>query len=277
MAGQNLVQHENKPNMQQTQQTQMPAPSPIPLMRRAVFGISLFVSIIVLALSAHITTLTTTFLSFYFVYCAMGITVALLTLLLVGVMLVGGRINNESVPTKVVFELPCLSLLWVLWLATGGLAATAFNGSFLGGCGYINADVDTACRETQAILAFSFIAWLALMGYTITLLVFAIVSSSRGNPNSFSGSVLTTNFLAPFGKQHNGHLAHQYTGQTQGSSYPPSQGYPQTGPYPPEAPAPGVYPPQGHEQYPSQGYPQQPGAGGSPYSQPGQHPGTPQV
>ncbi|KAH8829814.1 hypothetical protein DL96DRAFT_904439 [Flagelloscypha sp. PMI_526] len=262
----------------------MSARNPLPLVRQIVFGASFFISIIVLALSAHITSLVATLWSgFYYIFGVMGIAVALLTMILIGLMLVSGRINNESVPTKAIFELSCLSILWVLWLATGARAAFTFNMNYAGSCGYFSRHINIRCKETQAIMAFSFLAWIVLMAYTITLLVFAIVASAHGNAKSFTSSVLTTNFLAPSEKQNNENLAPQFNGQTQGSGYLPSQRYPQTqqqsqpGPYPPRALPQEMYPPQGHQQYPSQGYPQPLGVSGSPYSQPGQHPGLPQV
>lgn len=106
------------------------------------------------------------------------------------------------------------------------------------------------------------------MGYTITLLVFAIISSVRGR-RSFMSSVLTTNFLAPreggvaSEKQeyyaNQGSMAPQFTGQTTNTQYTNQSSQP--------------YPP-------SQGTGQpvyQNGPGGYPPMHGGGHPGVPQV
>ncbi|KAH8829781.1 hypothetical protein DL96DRAFT_1590373 [Flagelloscypha sp. PMI_526] len=268
----------------------------LPLIRTCVFGIVLVFSLIVLGLSAHIISLTTNDLQlvfgfgFYFVFSAMGIAVGLLTLISLGVMLAFGIMNKESMPVLVIFELICLSILWVLWLSTAALAATAFLGTFGALCGFINPSVDSACRETQAVVAFSFLTWIALFGYIANLLIFAIIAAARGNKNSFKGSVLTTNFLAPGPEKPNGALAPQPTGQSQISyfqapgqgmqgyppSSPPQMMYPQPmDPGPPNAAPLTPIPPQlsgfsSHSQYP-------PGAA-TPYTTtPHQHPGFPQV
>lgn len=77
----------------------------------------------------------------------------------------------------VVVELGTLGVLWVLWLAAGGLAADAISVVWISGCGYVNSksysslsvsrlnsfptdEIDTACREFSAIAAFGFLNWI---------------------------------------------------------------------------------------------------------------------
>jgi len=49
------------------------------------------------------------------------------------------------------------------------------------------------CRQHQAIEGLAFAAWILLMGYSVALLVLAIVASVRGVPNVWTGTVRDTN------------------------------------------------------------------------------------
>ncbi|KAJ6510230.1 hypothetical protein C8R47DRAFT_788235 [Mycena vitilis] len=79
----------------------------------------------------------------------------------------------------IVVELSWLSILWVLWLATGADSAQAGQLTFISGCGYFDSVVEGACRQTAAIQAFSFLNWIILMFYTILILVLSIIAASR--------------------------------------------------------------------------------------------------
>ena len=51
-------------------------------------------------------------------------------------------------------------MLWVLWLSTAALAVSQ-TGTLFSTCDFVNDIINRACRETQAIEAFSFLAWIA--------------------------------------------------------------------------------------------------------------------
>lgn len=257
----------------------------IHIMRYLAFGFSLVFSIIVLGLASHLTWLTITFYGQYFVFAAMGIATGALTFIVVPIMLIFGMCSKNSFPTKVAFELTALGILWILWIATGALGADAYQAFFGGSCGFLLEETEMACKETSAILAFSFLSWLVLMGYTIVLLIFAIIGSVRGR-RTFTSSVMTANFLGPKEEhEHNGHIgddkqsynpstmAPQFTGQTNGTQY--SQGgAPPHMPYAPQQQHGGYSPQQQGGYAPQQQYHNN---GSYPPSANGGHPGVPQV
>jgi len=89
----------------------------------------------------------------------------------------------------IVLEISWLSVLWVLWLATGSYAAWT-DGQIIdaapdeSSCNFglfSIPGVVQGCEEIKAIMAFSFLLWILLMGYTVTLLVLAIRAQERGN------------------------------------------------------------------------------------------------
>ena len=96
------------------------------------------------------------------------------------------------------------------------------------------------CSQYEAFQAFSWLNWLVLFFYWVTLLIMALVAQSRGNKRAFM--VPTTELTVPQGGNAGGE-----------PKIPPVQNYP------PGPGTPGTYPPQGYPQQsytPSQ-YPQQ--------------------
>ena len=94
------------------------------------------------------------------------------------------------------------------------------------------------CSQYEAFQAFSWLNWLILFSYWVTLLIIALVAQSRGNKRAF---------LVPSTE-----LTSTMPGNSGEPKIPPTQNYP------PGSITPGTYPPQG--QYPQQSY------------TPGQHP-----
>ncbi|KIM84206.1 hypothetical protein PILCRDRAFT_818536 [Piloderma croceum F 1598] len=171
--------------------------------RVVLLGVVVLFSVIVLALAAALIN-TTESLGFYYVFSALALAVSILTLLTVGLLLVFDHIRTGFVTSRIVVELIVLGILSILWLATA--ADTASFNSFAVGCGAdscwscpsqhhdVNSNHDAACGEIQAIEAFSFLNWIILMGYCITLLAFSIIHSRRGNNGVWHSSVKETNF-----------------------------------------------------------------------------------
>ncbi|KAJ3529686.1 hypothetical protein NM688_g7822 [Phlebia brevispora] len=90
-------------------------------------------------------------------------------------------LRRGALTSMILFELSWLGFLWVMWLATAAYAADQ-----LGGFGqtchfYLEPSWWTeGCSETQAITAFSFLIWIGLTGYLITLLTLCIIAANRG-------------------------------------------------------------------------------------------------
>lgn len=159
--------------------------------------LSVVFSLIVVGLSAHLISLTEEYYALYFVFCALGIATAGLTISTVPVMLIIDVIRRGAFTSMVVVELVWLFVLWVLWVATAGEAVSAGNYYFPSGCVYDKyPTVNEACREIQAVEAFSFLAFFVLLGYTSVLLVFTCIAAARGN-SLWLRSVKESTFLAP--------------------------------------------------------------------------------
>ncbi|KAG9014401.1 hypothetical protein FRB90_005373 [Tulasnella sp. 427] len=225
---------------------------------------------------------------FYYQSFALGIATALLTFILIITSLLIDRFRRGAITSLVMFELAWVGLLWVLWLATA--AAVTDLGIFTT-CGFVNARVESTCHQYQAVEAFSFLNWLILFGWWVTLLAMSIRAASNGisgvwklpvtehpgwskNATSPYGQPSTTTYptmpqsTAPgYENQPNYNNPPQQPQQHYGSPAPGQQQYgspaPQQG-YPTPQPQQGYAQPQ-----PTYGQP----APGSPYSAPHQMPG----
>ncbi|KII96051.1 hypothetical protein PLICRDRAFT_65322, partial [Plicaturopsis crispa FD-325 SS-3] len=159
----------------------------------------LLLSIVVLGLAAHLTNITEEFFEVYFIYAALSIAAAGLTILTVPVLIIVDIVRRGAFTSFVVVELSWLSLLWVLWLATG--AYTGSDNIFGATCDYIDVDVNNACHETNGIEGISLVIFILLFIYTTVLLVFAIIGSNRGH-HVWTNTVKDATFLAPGGGAH---------------------------------------------------------------------------
>ncbi|KAJ7162610.1 hypothetical protein C8R43DRAFT_947114 [Mycena crocata] len=170
----------------------------IPLIRLVALSVVLAFAVIVLGLSAALTATTEKYLAGFFEFAALAIATASLTLITVPIMIVLERIRPGAAFTSMIaVELSWLSILWVLWLATAADGAQAGQLTFISGCGYIDSVVDSACRESAGIQAFSFLNWLILMVYTILILVLTIIASTRKHTGVWKSSVAEAPFFTP--------------------------------------------------------------------------------
>jgi len=161
----------------------------LPILRLTVLIAVLVFSIIIVGLAAHLTVFSEEFFGGYFVFAAMAIAVAGLTILTVPAMIAIDFTRRGAFTSMVLVELIWFFVLWVLWIAAAALSAQDqifFFGSSSTSCDFGLAEANTACHEFLAIEAFSFLAWLALMGYNITLLVYAIIGTTKGTRPWFS-------------------------------------------------------------------------------------------
>jgi len=157
----------------------------LPLLRLVVFGATSLFAIIVLGLGADVVSLT---VEGIFTFAAMGIAVAVLTLLTLPAMIIIDFLRRGAFTSMVLVELIWTLILWVLWLAAAGLAAEQLQFDFGVGntCNFGNSIDTAACNDFSAITAFGFLAWLSLLGYNITLFIYAIIGANRGHRSWFS-------------------------------------------------------------------------------------------
>jgi len=161
--------------------------------RTATFGTTILFSLIVMSISADLISLTEPL--FYYKFSALALSTSLLSLLTVTAMLVVDIIRQGSVFSYIVTEISWLSFLWVLWLSSGSYAAWT-DGELIdafpreSSCDFGPFSVPGAeqgCHEIKAIMAFSFLTWILLMAYTVTVLILAIRAQERGNPSWTTG------------------------------------------------------------------------------------------
>jgi hypothetical protein len=258
--------------------------------RLVVFIIAIIFSLIVLSLSSHIVSFFARYLTsaeFNAIpqlhYAPMGIAVSVLTLLTLPTFVIIDNLQKGfvtsmiiveliNVTSMIIVELITLTLLWILWVTTASLTAQArahafFNAACIASsfgtdgsttdsliAGYL-----TVCQEAQAVEAFAFLAFFALLGYSFVLLVFTIIAHNRGH-NVWTSSVKQTNFFAPpvNAPPDAGGEKGMPPQQQQQYQYPPQQNFappPQNFAPPPQqygTPPPGAQymPPPQQQQYP---------------------------
>jgi len=196
--------------------------------RVALLSVVVLFSVVILALAAHLTSTTESesIIGYYFPFAALAIGISLITILTVTPTLVFD--HKGFFTSKIIVELPVLSVLGILWLTTG--ADTATLGSFVFGCAFDGPCHEGPTAEAQAIEAFSFLNWLMLMGYCITLIVLSVIAGNRGH-TVWKSSVRETNFFAPGPS-----VAQPEVHKTEYSPYTaPAQGYQGAGNYSPYA------------------------------------------
>ncbi|KAH9852925.1 hypothetical protein C2E23DRAFT_824148 [Lenzites betulinus] len=198
------------------------------IFRLVAFGFALLGGILAVALGAHLASLTEKFFDNTLNFELLSIAVGAITLLTVPVMLVVDLLRTGAFTSVVLVELVWFSILWVLWVATGGLIADQTGEAFQT-CDFPESPLlSQACNETRAIEAFAFLAFIALLAYTITLFVVAIVSHSRGvsiwmssvkqHPSVVPSSTGASSAQIPMVQQPTG----QYPGQQQAYSTVPT-------------------------------------------------------
>jgi len=157
------------------------------IVRVVTFATTILFALIVMCISASLISLTEPF--FYYKFSALSLATSLLTMFTVIPMFVIDKHRQGSIFSYIVVEISWLSFLWVLWLSSGSYAAWT-DGQIIdlfpneASCNFGLFSVQGAvqgCQEVKAIMAFSFLSWIILMGYTVTLLVLAIRAQERGN------------------------------------------------------------------------------------------------
>nr|GAT56656.1 predicted protein [Mycena chlorophos] len=133
---------------------------------------------------------------------AVAIAAGVLTLLTVPLMIILEAVKpNKFFTSAVLFEAIWLTILSIIWLASGGVNAVWNIGGDLGcdvadaindGISYADSDSDdidygasgttgigAVCSMPQVLMAFSFASWVLLFFYVMSIMICACVSSSR--------------------------------------------------------------------------------------------------
>jgi hypothetical protein len=162
--------------------------------RITLFSITIAFSLIGLGLNAYFLSLTEPH-NFYFIFSALGVATALLTIVTIPIMLILDFIRRGAFTSMIVFELSWLFVLAILWVTTAGEAVSTSNYYYPQGCVATDSIDNTYCMEVQAVEAFAFLNFFIFLGYTCVLLVFSIIGSTRGN-TIWTRSVKEATFLA---------------------------------------------------------------------------------
>jgi hypothetical protein len=162
--------------------------------RITLFSITIAFSLIGLGLNAYFLSLTEPH-NFYFIFSALGVATALLTIVTIPIMLILDFIRRGAFTSMIVFELSWLFILAILWVTTAGEAVSTSNYYYPQGCVATDSIDNTYCMEVQAVEAFAFLNFFIFLGYTCVLLVFSIIGSTRGN-TIWTRSVKEATFLA---------------------------------------------------------------------------------
>jgi hypothetical protein len=152
--------------------------TPLPVVRNTVFGLTNALALLVVALAAY--TFAWAGPSFYFIFSALSVSTGLLHLISVSAMMIVSRVRDGAFTSRLSFEVGWLSILWVMWLATGADAAAAVSG--------VRCIGTPICGVTQAIAAFSFLNCVILFGY-ISALTAAAVKAGQSGKNIWSSDI----------------------------------------------------------------------------------------
>jgi len=198
----------------------------VPL-RTGLLGVVLLFSLITLALAAS---LIAEVVSGDIIPTSFGLDlgVAVITIVIVAPAIAIDFFRKGAVTSMVLVELSWVFVLKILWVAASGeTTAEGCIAFFDDGFDDDFAEDVTCGPRIQALRALSWLNFLILLGWFITLIVLALTSQRRGNPKVWTSSVTGTDFHAQHqtGVLPQQQMPYQQTPmQEQQTGY--SQGYP---------------------------------------------------
>ncbi|KAH9898502.1 hypothetical protein C8Q73DRAFT_788679 [Cubamyces lactineus] len=194
------------------------------IFRFVALGWGLFCSLLLLGLGAHALSVLVNSNVPTPAWAGLAVATAVLSFVTLPPMLVIDLLRTGAFSSMIVVELAWLSFIGLLCLATGGAAAEN-AADFWVTCGtWTPASARSVCSETSAAAAFGFLGWLALWGYTITLLVLLILHANRGH-YVWRMSVKEAGFengIPPAGGEAKAHEAASLNAAQVPYAYPPS-------------------------------------------------------
>jgi len=145
----------------------------IKIVRWCVLTFTLIFAIVVLGISGHLLAIRHTH---YWHFAALAVAVSSLTILTFPVILLVNTFlgSGDRTSTERIFgEALWLSIMWILWLATGANATHAARVHFFsGGCSFFSGFSNTICNEFRVVEAFAYINFIILLCYTIGLFAY---------------------------------------------------------------------------------------------------------
>jgi len=146
------------------------------ILRLVVLAVVSTFSVIVLALGAHILSV----FHFSFRFAGLAVAVSAVTLVTLISMLVLSIFYRGMWANLVLVEVSSLSILWVLWLAVGGLTADK-TVIICGAEATMRGATPFDCNEQMALEAFAWLNWLILLTFTLFIIALGIIQHLRGN------------------------------------------------------------------------------------------------
>ncbi|KAG1902579.1 uncharacterized protein F5891DRAFT_1186228 [Suillus fuscotomentosus] len=165
----------------------------IKIVRWCVLTFTLIFAIVVLGISGHLLAIRHTH---YWHFAALAVAVSSLTILTFPVILLVNTLlgSEDRTSTERIFgEALWLSIMWILWLATGANATHAARVHFFsGGCSFFSGFSNKICNEFRVVEAFAYINFIILLCYTIGLFAYEFTRD-----RSQVGHVQTSEVQAP--------------------------------------------------------------------------------
>jgi hypothetical protein len=124
-------------------------------------------------------------------FAGLGVATAILILVSIIPIIIINILRKGAITSFVTVELGQFFFLWIMRIAT--FSDTAGNTS----CNSSFTDGDSLCSQTQAVEAFSFLAflaWFILFAYWILLLVFSLLAYSKDNTKIWLASTCDVDF-----------------------------------------------------------------------------------
>jgi len=157
------------------------------IFRLVTFATTILFSVIVICISADLISLTEP--AFYYSFSAFSLATGLISVLSLTPMYVIDNNRSGSFFSYIVVEIGWFSFLWVFWLTSGSYAAwtddqliAAFPEESTCSFSVFSDAATRGCHEIKAITAFSFLLWLLIMAYLITLIVLGVRAHQSGRP-----------------------------------------------------------------------------------------------
>lgn len=156
--------------------------------RWCILMLIFILAIVVLGISGHLIAIRTTD---YWRFAALAIAVSSLTILTFPIILIVNTllVRDENISQgRIMGEAGWLTIMWILWLATGANATHAARSRFFsGGCSFFSGYSHKICNEFRVVEAFAYIIFLILLCYTIGLMVFEFTRDDRDGQTRTGG------------------------------------------------------------------------------------------
>jgi len=156
----------------------------ISIFRLVIFSLSLLLSLAILGLTAHLLNISTEQVHFVVFpdFEAVSVVATSLSIISLALFVTVGAIRRGAFFNMIVVEFTTIVVLWVLWIV---VAARTADWWVALGCNAPDDELSslgvTFCHETVAIEGLSFLIWIILLIFLLTLIVYIIIGKSRGN------------------------------------------------------------------------------------------------